>query len=66
MKNNSVNLNIQKTVLAFCLLCMTTLAQAQIDVDIDLGKSEWYEDPKVWVGVAVFLVILAFIARSKK
>jgi len=59
-------LPISKLVLSACLLFISTLAQAQLDIDIDLGKREWYEDPKVWVGVAIFLVVLAFIARGKK
>lgn len=59
-------LSISRIAMATCLLFSSTLAQAQIDIDIDLGKAKWYEDPKIWVGVAVFLVILALIARSKK
>lgn len=66
MKNIQVSSSIQKAFFTFCLLAISTLATAQIDVDIDLGKKEWYEDPKIWIGVAIFLVILAFIARSKK
>ncbi len=52
------------TLLAVLLTKAT--AFAQLDIDIDLGKSKWYEDPKVWVGVAVFLLILAFVARGRK
>lgn len=52
---------------AFTLLFMNTIAYAQIDIDIDLGnKQEWYENPKVWIGVAIFLVVLALIARGGK
>lgn len=57
---------ISKFVLAICLMFMSTVTKAQLDIDIDLGKREWYEDPKVWVGVAVFLLVLAFIARGKR
>ena len=63
MKNHSL---ISKIAIATCLLFTTTLAQAQLDIDIDLGKAKWYEDPKIWIGVAIFLVVLAFIARGKK
>ena len=63
MKKHSL---ISKIAIATCLLFTSTLAKAQLDIDIDLGKTEWYEDPKVWVGVAIFLVVLAFISRSKK
>lgn len=45
---------------------ITTVVHAQLDIDIDLGKAKWYEDPKVWVGVAIFLVVLTFIARGRK
>lgn len=63
MKDHSI---ITKMSIATCLLFISTFAKAQLDIDIDLGKTEWYEDPKIWVGVAIFLVVLAFIARSKK
>ncbi len=57
---------LTKASIATCLLFTSTFAKAQLDIDIDLGKTEWYEDPKIWVGVAIFLVVLAFIARGKK
>lgn len=57
---------ISKLTLTACLFFISTLIYAQLDVDIDIGKSKWYEDPKVWVGVAIFLVVLAFIARGRK
>lgn len=63
MKKHSL---ISKIAIATCLLFTSTLAKAQLDIDIDLGKTEWYEDPKVWIGVAIFLVVLALIARGKK
>lgn len=66
MKKIQLNSTLQKPLMAVCLFFFSNLAHAQIDVDIDLGKSEWYEDPKVWIGVAVFLLILAFIVRSRK
>lgn len=62
MKNHSF---FPKIVIATCLLFTNTLAKAQLDIDIDLNKSEWYEDPKIWIGVAIFLLVLAFIARGK-
>ena len=48
-------------------ILMTQLtAFAQIDVDIDLGgKQEWYENPYVWVGVGVFLLVLVLLLRKK-
>lgn len=64
--NNMINYSFfAKCLATLILLFTTTLAKAQLDIDIDLNDNEWYEDPKVWIGVAVFLLILAFIARGK-
>jgi len=58
----------QKLISSFASILAVLLfhveAFAQLDVDIDLGKTHWYEDPKVWVGAAIFLLIVAFIARG--
>lgn len=62
-----LNAIFYKVLAAFILFFTNTMAYAQIDVDIDLGgKQEWYENPKIWIGVAIFLVILALIARGGK
>ncbi len=38
-----------------------------LDVDIDIGKPEWYEQPWVWVvGAAIFILILVGLLRRKK
>ncbi len=38
-----------------------------LDVDIDIGKPEWYEQPWVWVvGAAAFILILVAIVRRKR
>ena len=38
-----------------------------LDVDIDIGKPEWYEQPWVWVvGGAVFILILVALLRKKR
>ena len=58
--------NATRSVLVFLMMFISSLVMAQLDVDIDIGKSKWYEDPKIWVGVALFLLVLAFIARGKK
>lgn len=55
-----------KLAITVCLLLVCTLAMAQLDIDIDINENEWYEDPKVWIGIAVFLLILAFIIRGGK
>jgi len=50
-----LNASFNKGFATFILLFFNAIVYAQIDIDIDLGKQEWYEDPKVWIGVAVFL-----------
>ena len=38
-----------------------------LDIDIDVGKPEWYEQPWVWVvGGAAFVLILVGLLRRKK
>jgi phosphoglycerol transferase MdoB-like AlkP superfamily enzyme len=38
-----------------------------LDIDIDLGKPEWYEQPWVWVvGAAAFILILVALMRRKR
>jgi len=54
-----------KMALIFAMLFLQVSAFAQIDVDIDLGKDEWYENPMIWVGVAVFLLVLVLLGRRK-
>lgn len=48
------------------LLLTRTAVWAQVDIDIDLDGPEWYERPLVWVGAAAFLLVLAFIVRSRR
>ena len=38
-----------------------------LEIEIDLGKPEWYEQPWVWViGGAVFVLILVGLLRKKR
>ena len=50
------------------LISMQIFAQdGGLDIDIDLGKPEWYEQPWVWVvGAAVFILILVAVVRRKR
>ena len=56
------------------LMAMTLFASVSaiaqdggLDIDVDLGKPEWYEQPWVWVvGAAVFILILVALLRKKK
>lgn len=56
-------------VLAF-LTALQTFAQdgdkkLNVDVDVNKGDSNWYQQPWVWiVGVALFILILALIMRG--
>ncbi|WP_057939015.1 hypothetical protein [Algoriphagus resistens] len=50
------------------IFSVTAFAQdGGLDIDVDLGKPEWYEQPWVWVvGGAVFILILVAILRKRK
>lgn len=56
------------TITAYLLIQVSALAQdgGLLDIDIDIDKTEWYEQPWVWVVGALFLVLLAVIARGRK
>ena len=49
------------------VLLFSTLASAQGDalIDIDIDKTEWYENPILWIGVAAFFIILIVVTRRK-
>ncbi len=65
MKNLKTSVTSNKFMLLCAALLMNFSAFAQLDVDIDLGKPEWYENPLVWVGAAAFLLILVLLLRKK-
>ena len=52
------------TALAVVALSYTALAQDAL-IDIDIDKTEWYENPILWVGVAAFFIILIVVTRRK-
>ena len=58
------------TVLALLGLLISFQIFAQdggLDIDIDLGEPEWYEQPWVWVvGGAIFILILVGLLRKKR
>ncbi|MCE7055073.1 hypothetical protein LZF95_10340 [Algoriphagus sp. AGSA1] len=60
----------ERVVLVLLSLISTVGVYAQdggLDIDIDLGKPEWYEQPWVWVvGGAVFILILVALLRKKR
>lgn len=59
---------LKSTLTAFALIFVTALASAQDDalIDIDIDKTEWYENPILWVAVAAFFIILIVVTRRKR
>jgi len=38
-----------------------------LDIDVNIGKSEWYQQPWAWiVGGAIFVLILVALLRKRK
>lgn len=69
MKNQITN--IASSALLFVLtMFFTVAAYAQdggLDIDVSIGKEEWYQKPWVWVvGGAVFILILVGLLRKKR
>lgn len=58
---------LKSTFTAFAVTLVTALASAQDDalIDIDIDKTEWYENPILWVVVAAFFIILIVVTRRK-
>ena len=51
----------------FLLLLAATSVRAQDAlIDIDIDKTEWYENPLLWVGVGLFFVLLIVFTRRSK
>jgi hypothetical protein len=55
------------TVLGVLISIQIFAQDGGLDIDIDLGKPEWYEQPWVWVvGAAAFILILVAVVRRKR
>ena len=62
------------TYTMYRLLIFTYLLVAQVSalvaqdalIDIDIDRTEWYENPYLWAGVAAFFVILIVVTRRKR
>lgn len=38
-----------------------------LDIDVNIGEPEWYQQPWVWiVGAAIFILILVALLRKRK
>lgn len=53
------------TALAVTLFSTPASAQDDALIDIDIDKTEWYENPILWIGVAAFFIILIVVTRRK-
>lgn len=51
------------TFAALAAVLLPLTAAAQIDIDVDLGKDEWYENPYLWGGVVLLLIIVLVLTR---
>ena len=44
----------------------TALLAQDALIDIDIDRTEWYENPYLWAGVLAFIVILIVVTRRKR
>lgn len=67
---NQLNKITQSAFLFILTMFVTVAAYAQdggLDIDVTIGKEEWYQRPWVWVvGGAVFILILVALLRKKR
>lgn len=61
-------LMVRLQLIMLLLLTQATALLAQDDalIDIDIDRTEWYENPLLWAGVAAFFVILIVVTRRKR
>ena len=60
----------QNALLFMMTMLLSVVAFAQdggLDIDVNIGKKEWYQQPWAWViGGAVFVLILVALLRKRK
>ncbi|WP_339866634.1 hypothetical protein [uncultured Algoriphagus sp.] len=60
----------QNALLFMMTMLFSVVAFAQdggLDIDVNIGKKEWYQQPWAWViGGAVFVLILVALLRKRK
>lgn len=67
MKKRKLYQTLKKQLLLLSVLItvFSTKVLAQLEIDVDVSKKEWYEEPWAWiVGAAVFILLLALILRG--
>ena len=51
----------------FLILMSAGELWAQLDIDVDIDKKDWYEQPWAWVvGAALFILILVALLRRPR
>lgn len=60
-----------QNVSLFLMTMITSVAafaqDGGLDIDVNIGKSEWYQQPWAWVvGGAIFVLILVALLRKKR
>lgn len=67
---NQLKKYAQRVFLFLMTLFTSAVAFAQdggLDIDVNIGKKEWYQQPWAWVvGGAVFVLILVALLRKRK
>lgn len=54
------------TGLILSLIATLPLVAQDALIDIDIDKTEWYENPYLWLGIGAFITILFVVTRRKK
>ena len=57
-----------RLIIFVCLFFAQTTALLAQDalINIDIDRTEWYENPYLWAGVLAFIVILIVVTRRKR
>tara|TARA_R110002020_G_scaffold474199_1_gene704913 strand:+ start:798 stop:1007 length:210 start_codon:yes stop_codon:yes gene_type:complete len=67
---NQLKKHTQAVFLFLMTMFFSVAASAQdggLDIDVNIGKEEWYQQPWAWVvGGAIFVLILVALLRKRK
>lgn len=50
---------------AFLLTFSFSLYAQGLDIDVDIGKPEWYENPLVWVIAGLAIILIVVLAKRR-